>query len=365
MILRSQPWKAIAIFVLAALCLGPTTARSQQPGNDLDQFMAQVLARRDDNWRKLQQYVLDEKETADFLGPGRIRLFALDREYTWYIRDGIFVRSPVRFDGVALSEADRRKAEQEWIDQERSRQKEQADKGAHSATPTARRPEDGGAEMLPAGLDAILDTTREPQFVSAAYFFRFKFEPGHYAYVGPETYEGRKVLRIEYYPSRLYDDEGPGRGADQSKQTEQGKPGDEAKGEQGEGRKNKDSKDKDSREKDGKEKDGNAKDQEFEDRVTRQMNKVAMVTLWIEPTAHQIVQFRFDNLALNFLPGRSIVRVNGFGATMKMAQAFPGVWLPQGIDASGAFTLANGTYDAHYRVKYLNYREATVQVKIR
>src|SRR5206468_6301738 len=93
-----------------------------------------------------------------------------------------------------------------------------------------------------------------------AYFLRFKFEPGHYAYVGPETYEGRKVLRIEYYPSRLYDDEGPGRGADQSKQTEQGKPGDEAKGEQGEDRKNKDSKDKDSREKDGKEKDGKEKD---------------------------------------------------------------------------------------------------------
>jgi hypothetical protein len=37
--------------------------------------MAQVLARRDDNWRKLQQYVLDERETADFLGPGRVRLF--------------------------------------------------------------------------------------------------------------------------------------------------------------------------------------------------------------------------------------------------------------------------------------------------
>ena len=50
---------------------------------------------------------------------------------------------------------------------------------------------------------------------------------------------------------------------------------------------------------------------------------------------------------------------------MKMAQAFPGVWLPQGIDASGGFTLASGTFDAHYRVKYFNYREANIQVQVR
>ena len=31
---------------------------------------------------------------------------------------------------------------------------------------------------------------------------RFKFEPGHYAFVGPETYEGRQVLRVEYYRRR-------------------------------------------------------------------------------------------------------------------------------------------------------------------
>ena len=30
---------------------------------DLDAFMARVLARRDDNWKKLQQYVLEERET--------------------------------------------------------------------------------------------------------------------------------------------------------------------------------------------------------------------------------------------------------------------------------------------------------------
>ena len=107
------------------------------------------------------------------------------------------------------------------------------------------------------------------------------------------------------------------------------------------------------------------KEQKLEERITRQMNKTALVTLWIEPASHQIVQYRFENLPLDFLPARSIVRVDGFGATMKMGQPFPGVWLPQDIDASGSFTLALGTCDAHYAVRYRNYREASVAVKIK
>ena len=49
-------------------------------GSDLDQFMARVLARRDDNWRKLQQYVLGEREQAELLGPGHVRLYGLVRD---------------------------------------------------------------------------------------------------------------------------------------------------------------------------------------------------------------------------------------------------------------------------------------------
>jgi hypothetical protein len=304
-----------------ALCTGPVAARqdSQSRGSDLDQFMAVVLARRDENWKKLQQYVLDERETADFLGPGRVRLFGLDREYTWYIRDGIFVRSPVRVDRVALGEADRRRAEQEWIDQERSRDRDKAASATESAKGAGGA--DASSGQTAAGVEALLQATREPKFVSAAYFLRFKFEAGHYAFVGREPYEGRQVLRIEYYPSKLFAGENDGASTEKPDPTEE--------------------------------------------RLSRQMNKVALVTLWIEPAEHQIVQYRFDNVGLDFLPGRSMVRVNGFGATMKMGQPFAGIWLPQGIDASGGFTLANGTYDAHYKVTYLNYRIADVQVKIR
>jgi hypothetical protein len=50
---------------------------------------------------------------------------------------------------------------------------------------------------------------------------------------------------------------------------------------------------------------------------------------------------------------------------MRMGQPFKGIWLPQVIDAGGSFTLATGTYEAHYAVRYRDYREADVKVKVR
>ena len=82
---------------------------------DLDAFMQEVLARRDDNWKKLQQYILDEREQIEIRGPARIPLWGQRRDYTWYIRDGFFVRSPVKFNGVTISESDRRKYEADYL----------------------------------------------------------------------------------------------------------------------------------------------------------------------------------------------------------------------------------------------------------
>jgi hypothetical protein len=327
------PMRALPpVLTLVCLSLLPAGApiSARQATNDLDQFMALVLKRRDDNWRKLQQYILEERETADFFAPGKVRLFGMDREYSWFIRDGVFVRSPVKFDGVTLSESDRRKAEDEWIAQEKDRTKREVAQAAaaRQGIPAPASPSDASASSI----DAILKSTREPQFVSSSYFLRFKFEPGHYALVGPESYNGHQVLRIEYYPRHLYDDDGPGHDGEPGKAKE-GKEGKEAK-------------------------------EDIDQRINRQMNKTALVTLWVEPNEHQIVQYRFENLPLDFLPGRSLVRVDGFGATMKMGQPFPGVWLPQDIDAAGTFTLALGTFDAGYAVRYRNFREANVGMKV-
>jgi hypothetical protein len=77
--------------------------------------MKRVLATRDVNRQTMQQYILDEVESVEILGPGRTPLRRGTREFTWYVRDGVHVRSPVRFDGVAIGEEDRKKYEDRWL----------------------------------------------------------------------------------------------------------------------------------------------------------------------------------------------------------------------------------------------------------
>jgi hypothetical protein len=95
------------------------------------------------------------------------------------------------------------------------------------------------------------------------------------------------------------------------------------------------------------------------------MNKVALITLWIEPQAHQIVKYTFDNVDFRFLPGRSLVHLDEMRATMAMGEAFPGVWLPSSVEGSASMTLAVGTFDVRYGLRYANYRQADVEVQVR
>ena len=71
---------AAALFA-GVLALSGFAAPIAAAQTDLDAFMQQVLARRDDNWKKLQQYILDEREEIEVRGPGRIRLWGERRFY--------------------------------------------------------------------------------------------------------------------------------------------------------------------------------------------------------------------------------------------------------------------------------------------
>ena len=100
-----------AIALLAGLALvAPLSAQT-----DLDAFMKEVLARRDENWKKLQQYMPRRPRVFELPGPKGVPLWGDRREYSWYLRDGFFVRSPVKANGVAISENDRRKSEDEYL----------------------------------------------------------------------------------------------------------------------------------------------------------------------------------------------------------------------------------------------------------
>ena len=94
------------------------------------------------------------------------------------------------------------------------------------------------------------------------------------------------------------------------------------------------------------------------------MNKVALITLWIEPASHQIVKYTFDNVDFDFLPAPWLVQVDTVKASMTMGQPFPDVWLPRGIDVNVGLTLANGEFAFRESVSYHDYREATVTTKV-
>ncbi len=239
-------------------------------------------------------------------------------EYTWFIKEGYFVRSPLKVDGVTIGESDRVAAERRWIEREKSRER----RAAERAKKDASSKESGGSVVIsPQGVQVDMVTgTLEPRFVSAAYFLRFKFDPGHYALAGRESLNGREVLKIEYYPSKLFT----------------------------EGRTKPDK-----------------RVRERDDEVEEKMNKVSLVTLWIDPKEHQILQYTFDNVGLDFLPGRSIVRVDEMMASMKMSQPFPDVWLPGTIEMGFGLSTALGSLQARYDVTYHDYRLAEVSSKIR
>ena len=238
------------------------------------------------------------------------------REFTWYIRDDRFVRSPLRFNGVEIGDADRRKYEADFVRREQEREKRRAEKPTEVVDPA------------------------EPQFVTSAYFLRFKFESGKYALVGRETLDGRQALRIEYYPTQLFDEtqsrsDRPER-ADERRRAEQFEP--------------------------------------MRKEVQRVLNKASLVTLWIDPETHQILKFTFDNvgsglsalsITVNTLPLGWLAQVEELRASMTMGEAFPGVWLPRALDMRFAVAMAVGQFDVQYALDYHDYRRADVTSTIR
>ena len=315
---------AVGLALTPALAQEPAFAQgsgavSPAPTAELDAFMAQVLTRRDENWKKVQQYILEEEERVEFRGPGEILLWGAKREYLWYPRDGFFVRSPVRFNGVTISERERETYEQNFLRRTKNRDERARERGKETE----------GTADAPSDLQSLIRQTREPQFVSSAYLLKFKFESGRYALVGRETIDKQPVLRIEYYPTRLFSDDPETRAAARAKQA----AGPKAKGDA------------------------------YGEEMQRLMNKVSRVTLWVEPNQKQIVKYTFENVSLDFLPASWLVRITELRANMTMTEAFSGVWLPRRIDVLGAFVLAPGPFSVSYDIHYSGYREAATAGK--
>lgn len=329
---------------IAAVLLCPPSAplEAQAPARaatDLDAFMERALHRRDTDRKNLSDYVLDEVEVFEVLGAGRAPFVRMQREYTWYVRDGIHVRSPLKYDGIPIPEADRRAYEERWVRSEESRRKYRTERAA-------KREQEGKSPAV------SVPSINEPRFISESYFMDFKFEPGNYYLAGKEKLEGKDVLKIDYLPTKLFDDHKDDKDVNEDE---------EIRKQEGSKKEDEKKKDKPKSERDQKREE---KEKRVEDEISRKMDKTSQVTLWVDPLSHQIVKYTFDNVWMDFLPAGWLVRIDDLRANMEMGQPFPDVWLPKNLSIHAGVTLALGPMELQYKRVFSNYRKADVASKI-
>lgn len=331
---------------------------------DLDAFMARVLENRNENWKTLHDYILSEREVFEASGPIDIPLYGMRRDFEWFLRDGYLVRSPVRANGVSIPADERRRYEEKWLEQEKKREekarKQETEKAAGQPVDETREVKLAISATGDVQFSGLSGPGVEPRFISEAYFMRFRFEPGNYYYAGREELDGREVLKIEYLPSKLFNEE------DERKSKKAGEPAATAEG-GGTGEKpapRDAQKDKQGARK-GAGKDAPQDDDDDDRRIEAAMNKTSAVTMWVDPEEYQIVRFRFENVDWGFLPGRHIVRIDNTSAEMTMGRVFDGVWLPREITFGGAATLATGTLRFTYAREFHDYRRGEVRARFR
>ena len=125
--------------------------------------------------------------------------------------------SAARSASTASPSATRRekRTEETWTRRERERLERKDAKAADKEKGEAETPEPPRSDdpAAPSGATPI----PTPRFVSEAYFMDFKFEPGNYYLAGREQLEGHQVLRIEYYPKRMFNDSEEDKNDDKNK----------------------------------------------------------------------------------------------------------------------------------------------------
>lgn len=145
-------------------------------------------------------------------------------------------------------------------------------------------------------------------------FFDFDFKKGDFLFAGYTAFEGIRAAAIEFYPRHLFSDE---------------------------------------------------MDDDEDRRFGELFDKTSLVTLLVKPDEHQILRMTFQNVGLEFLPYRWLVRIDDLQASMTMGQPIDGVWLPRDIEASGKISTAAFQVAVVYNRKFFDYKQIDVKVKLR
>lgn len=318
----------VGLVVLCGAVLSPAlapdgaraTASRRYQDDDIDAFMHKVLERRATNRDDLHKYTLRDREALEVTGPGGLSIESYHGEFIWYVREGYMIRSPHKLNGAAVGDAEREHAEQQFLARAKRREKRRAEKRERR---DARAAEKEAAEVDAADAQFADSSERE-------YFLGFPFEAGNYYLAGREQLDGLDVVRIEYYPEKLFEDDV----AD-----------DERDGESGQAAK-----------------------EDAEDLVwERRFAKTSRVTLWVLPEAHQIIKVRFETEGFDFLPLSWLFHVDEVGGEMTMHRPFDDrdVWLPQKVTVSGNVAMATGAYAMAYELLYYDYKETEIGAKVR
>jgi len=300
----------VSLTVLAAAALAPTAAAtppvpaSSEPAtgsaatlrtqDDVDAFMEKVMAKRELNWEATYDYVFNELERFRIRGFEIAALQSFDQEYTWYVRDGYLVRSPWSVNGVEVDKDTREEAELEWI-------------------------------------ESVKDEDIDER-IRRDNFFDFNFDPGNYLFAGREMFEGREVVKIEYYPTEAFFNED-----DEADETTEDRERREKR-----------------REREGEE------DGWDEDEFEHMFAKTSLVTMLVLPEEHQIVKWTFENVGFEFLPYRWLFRMDELRVSMVMDQPIEDIWLPREIAATARASTASFNLEIEYSTSFGEYKEPAV-----
>ena len=146
-----RQWIVTCLLVLPSLVAAQPGGR---PPTDLDRLMEEVVKRRDDNWKKLQQYILAEREKVTVTGPDGLRLYGSVHDYQWFVKDGFFIRSPLAANGVTIADAERRRYEARYLmrmkarDERRAKRDAESPRAAAGGRPSGGRPADATGRAL-------------------------------------------------------------------------------------------------------------------------------------------------------------------------------------------------------------------------
>jgi len=310
--IRPSAYPRSLLLLMCVVAYGGLTSPSAQAPSDLDQLVERALARRDSNWKTLPQFVLDERADVEVLGPSGARVFAQRSEYTWFPRDGVFVRSPLRINGRGVTDAQRQAAEAAFIARERRRDERRRE----TAPPAESAPE---RPLTPETAEALTATMQPLFLANNSLLMDLKYEPGRYGLVGRETRGGREVVKVEYYPTALF-------------RSGRARP--------------------------------NRRVRERDRKIPERLNKASLLTLWIDPAQAQIVRYEYADVDLGFLPGQWLSRVVDGRASMSLDEVLPGVWLPTAAESLVRLQSPAGPVEARFAIAYTNYRRAEVGTRI-